>query len=35
MARPILGLTPRFARGQPPAVQIRSRRICRTREAGI
>ncbi len=28
----LLGLTPRCAQGQPAAVQIRSRRICRTRQ---
>ena len=33
MVRPVLGLTLRCAKGQPAAVQIRSRRICRTARA--
>ncbi len=34
-ARPILGLTPRLARGPPLAVQFRSGRNCRTLDTGI
>ena len=35
IVRPIPGPHPRFARASLSAVQIRSRRICRTRETGI
>jgi hypothetical protein len=35
IVRPIHGPHPRFARASLSAVQIRSRRICRTRETGI